>query len=149
MDDNLFIITILTVGVIIFNIVVAIRAIALAMAMESGCQWVCRTIGHDCVMKVLFGTATLCFILAILKIWSAFDMYMDWYVTMSPMFRIRMFAYLAENYGVAMLGYAVISLIKNMTRCSTSVKYDNLKQKVSSGRIPSVKTQLTGEGDCR
>ncbi len=123
-------ITALTVGVVIFAMVVAVRALALAMALESGCVWVCKTIGHDCVIKVLFGIATVSIILAILKAWSIPDAYMDYWVTMSPTFRFRSFVYLSENYGVVMLGYAVISLIKDMTRCTTSVKYGRLKKQI-------------------
>lgn len=130
MIDNLLIITIITIGAVVFNVYVAIRALALSMALESGCHWVCRTIGHDCVMRVLFGIATLCFILATLKTWTIFDMYADWWIRQSPMFRMRMLAFLAENYGVAVLGYSVISMIKGMTRCSTSVKLDHLQTKV-------------------
>ncbi len=127
MIDNLLVITLITIGAVVFNIYVAIRALALSMALESGCQWVCRTIKHDCVMRVLFGIATLCFILAVLKFWTIFDMYMDYWVSLSPLFKTRMLAFLAENYGVACLGYAVISMIKGMTRCTTSVKYEKLR----------------------
>jgi len=131
MIENTLMITTLTVGVVIFAVVVGIRALALAMALESGCVWVCRTIGHDCVMKVLFGITTVTFILAILKAWSIPDAYMDYWVQMSPMFRMRSMSYLAENYGLCILGYSVITMIKSMTRCSTSLKYNRLKRKLS------------------
>ncbi len=131
MIDSLLIITIITLGAVIFNIYVAIRALALSMALESGCEWVCKTIGHDCVMRVLFGIAVLCFMLATLKAWTIFDMYMDYWIQLSPMFKMRMLAFLAENYGVAILGYAVISMIQGMTRCSTSVKYEKLQKKIT------------------
>ncbi len=133
MDDNSIVITFLTVVVILGNIYVALRAIALAMALESGCNWVCRTIGNDCVMRVLFGIATLCFILAILKVWSLVYVNIDWWMQQSPMFHTMSFAYLAENYGVPMLGYAVIVMIQSMTRCTTSVKYTRLQSKIKKG----------------
>ncbi len=135
MTDSLLVITIITAGAVIVNIFVAIRALAMAMALESGCNWVCKTIGHDCVMRVLFGVATLCFILASLKFWTIFDMYMDYWVSLSPIFKWRMLAFLTENYGVAILGYFVIDLIKGMTRCSTSVKYERLQGKIKSGEV--------------
>ncbi len=119
----------LTVGVVILNCVVAVRAIALAMDLEAGKRWVCQTIGEHCVVRVLMGVATICIMLAILKGWSIADIFIDYWDDMPQTYQIRAFAYLGENYGVAMLGYAVITVFKSMTRCTTSARYINLKNK--------------------
>ncbi len=119
----------LTIGVVILNCIVAVRAIALAMDLETGRRWVCQTIGEHCVVRVLMGIATICLILALLKGWSIADIFIDYWDDMSHTYQIRAFAYLGENFGVAMLGYAVVSVFKSMTRCTTSVKYKRLKEK--------------------
>jgi len=128
----------LTVGVVLLNVFVAVRALSLAMAMESGCRWVCRTIGGECVIKVLLGIATISFILAILKAWSIADVFLNYWSQMPQTYHIRAFAYLGENYGVAMLGYAVISVFQSMTRCTTADRYSRLQRDMK---------QVVGDGN--
>jgi hypothetical protein len=119
----------LTIGVVILNSVVAVRAMMLAMDIESGHKWVCKTIRKHCVIRMLQGITTLCLILAILKGWSVLDVFVNYWDQMPHTYHIRSFAYLGENYGVAIVGYAMITVINEMTRCTTSIKYSRLVER--------------------
>ncbi len=132
---ELNVITMLTVGAVVLNVVVAIRALALAQALESGCIWVCRTVGNHCVIRTLQGIATICFMLAVLKGWSIADTFTNYWYEMSETYHVRAFAYLGENYGVAMLGYAVTSVFKSMTQCTTADKYSKLQKEIKKNGV--------------
>ena len=128
--NELYLVTGLTVGAIVLNVIVAIRALAFAMALESGCRWVCQQVGTKRVIRIMQGLAMVCIILAVLKSWSIADVFTDYWHAMSDTYHLRAFAYLGENYGVPMLGYAMISVFQLMSGCTTSKRFIELQEKV-------------------
>jgi hypothetical protein len=110
----------LTSIVVFMNIFTAVKAIQLALKFESGCVWVCQTIGYKTVMHILYGVFYVCTILVVLKGWTLFDEHFSVWKDMGDVFHIRTFAWIGENAGVAMLGYAVVRLLHKMSHCATA-----------------------------
>ena len=116
------VITILTLGAVAINCVTVVRALLTARSFEKGDMWVCRGVGNICIIKILYGIACISIILSCLKSWSVIDVFMGYWDHMPEVYHIRSYAYLGENYGVGMLGYAMITIIKSMSLCETATK---------------------------
>jgi len=130
MIDSNTLVTILTVGAVLINLVTAIRAALVAHAIDSAEKWVCHSVGCLYAKKILMGIATICLMRVVLKSWSIGDIFIDYWYSMPGMYHIRAFAYLGENYGGAMLGYAMITLIATQSKCPHASKLiDSKKQK--------------------
>lgn len=122
-------IIVLTAFAILFAAYVGIKCIAMAMALDSGCIWVCRTVGRMTVNHVLYSMAMVCVLLVVLKTWSIVDSILIYWYDMPGMYRFRAFAFLTENFATPISFLMVIRMIKSMTKCDTArkIKHDKAK----------------------
>jgi len=112
------IVTALTVLVVVANLATSIRAFYVAIFLDTTCTWICVRGSKRLGLEILLGFGVVCMILAILKSWSIIDIFIDHWVNMPREYHIRSFAYLAENFGVAILGWKVTTLIKTIGGCN-------------------------------
>jgi hypothetical protein len=107
-------ITILTIGAVIANGYVAVRCFRYALKLETTKVWLCKTVDVHLAIKVLLLQGCCCFILVVLKFWAIFDVFIKYWHEMPETYHIRAYAFLAENYTLALLGLAVVKFVKCM-----------------------------------
>ena len=118
-----------TFGVVVSCFIAAVRSIALAITLESGCRWVCQTIPVRFVIKILYMFFGINFALVVLKSRAIYIVFLDhWYIQPNA-YQIDSWAFLGENYGVAIVTAMFIWLMKKQTTCSTSQEHIELKRK--------------------
>lgn len=122
------VVTFLTLGAVIVNLVVSFRALRTAVVMDTSCRWMCVQGSQRCGLIILIGFGVVCLILAMLKLWSVMDIFIDLWGMMPREYHVRSFAYLAENYGVAILGWKATTYIKIIGNCD-----GNGRKKVRQG----------------
>lgn len=119
------VITTLTLGVVVVNLLVAFRAFRTAVVMDTSCRWLCVQGSRSCGLIILIGFGVICLILAMLKLWSVMDVFVDRWGMMPREYHVRSFAYLAENYGVAILGWKATTYIKIIGNCDGNGRKKN------------------------
>jgi hypothetical protein len=118
--DNQIVITVLTALVVIANTVVGIRAFRTALQIEKDNVWGCLNNTRHAGIALLIGFGVVCSILAGIKMWSIFDIFVRMWDSMHLTYQLRSFLFLAENFGVALLGWKVTTFIKETAYCQYS-----------------------------
>lgn len=110
------VITILSIGAVIVNLIAGLRALRLAQKLENK-RWGCGSLRACDATKVLLGFFIACGVLSGMKAWSIGDIFTNYWDNMPETYHIRAFGYLAENYMVAMLAWIVTNFVKRVSEC--------------------------------
>ena len=116
MDEQIIAIA-LTLGAAGVNIAASVRAFYYALFIDARCKWLCKLGQKTLGLKLLIGVGVVCMILALMKLWSIGDIFLRMWDDMHPSYHFRSFAYLAENYGVGIIGWMTTTLIYKISQC--------------------------------
>ena len=115
--NDMIVCLIITLVAVAWNYATCARAFWTAVEIED-CPWICALGPKKIALKILLGFGAICFILASLKLWSVQDVFIHRWDDMGREYHWRAYAYLAENMGVAWLGWQVTTYVKQISRCN-------------------------------
>jgi len=118
-----------TFGAVFVCFVGMVRSIAFAITLESGCRWVCQTIPVINVVRLLYVFFAVNFALVVLKSRAIYFVFLDHWYIQPDAYQIDSWAFLGENYGVALATALFIRLMRAQTECTTSQEHIELKRK--------------------
>jgi len=118
-----------TFGAVFVCLIAMIRSIAFAITLESGCRWVCQTIPVSDVVRLLYVFFSINFALVVLKSRAIYNVFIDHWYVQAQAYQVDSWAFLGENYGVALATYLFIKLMQAQTKCTTSQEHIELKRK--------------------
>jgi len=129
----------LTIGAIGLNLMAVVRAVAMALVLESGCRWVCQTILLHRVVKLLLGFAIVCSMLVVLKSYSLYSIIFFTWGMQTEQYQILSFAFLGENYGTGILCWLFVDYVKLQSHCNTADEHKRLKVEYKKLTKPDTK----------
>ena len=116
-DLDQLVVTILTITVVVANLAMAFRAFKTAISIDTHCRWMCVSNQKSAGLGILIGIGVIGVILSALKTWSIMDIFIHLWDHMPPQYHFRAFAYLTENFGVAIIGWKITTFIRMISGC--------------------------------